>query len=404
MSRQYNNILKHLQEHFDINTTLNDYCKMDEKIREFTFTCKLKKHINTLKHTSYVNKRSLFNKENKPLQDFCVQCVNEKNKEDNIEKYKEHILEKTGHLLLSYDTKSRDAEYICGYCNEHSKIYITNLLHYNLGNCSKCQNVKFRLSYDKLKEEVENHSFKLLTKPEEYISNKQKLDVICKCGYKYQTYLVSIRQDKHCKENCKTEKYENTCMEKYNERNVMHVNDIFYKCQQTFSTTKEYKFEETERKITIQGTEDIVIKYILNNENKLLKRKIIEDDIIQNNIPSFKYIFENKELKYYPDFHIINTNLIIEAKTIHCHNRQIPLKNYYKFKSVNSNNYNIMIIILNNKKELYDIWYFLFNGKEISILNENNYSINFKEKLSNKIKINNINELCNKFNIDKYIN
>ena len=403
MSRQYNNILKHLQEHFDINTTLDEYSKMYEKNREFSFTCKLKKHVNTLKHTSYVNKRSLFTKENKPLQEFCVYCVDEKDKENDIENYKEQILEKTGHLLLSYDTKSRDSEYICGNCNVYSKTHITNLLHHNLGNCSKCQHEKFRLSYDKLKSDVENHGFKLLTKPEEYVSNKQKLDVICKCGKEYKTYLVSIRQDKHCID-CKTEKCENTCMEKYNERNVMHVNDIFYKCQEKFSTTKEYKFEETGRKITIQGTEDIVIKYILNNENKLLKRKIVEDDIIQNNIPNFKYIFEDKELKYYPDFHIKNTNLIIEAKTIDTHNRQNPLKNYNKFKSVNNNNYNIMVIILNNKKELYDIWYFLVNGKELSVLNENNNNINFKEKLSNKIKVNNINELCNSFNIEKYIN
>lgn len=404
MSRQYNNILKHLKEHFDIKTTLDEYCKMDEKNREFTYVCKANNHSNNIKMTSYINKRSLFNKENKQLEDFCPICVKEKETEFSFEQYKDKILENCGHLLLSYNPGTRDAEYICGNCNEYSKTHMTNLMHHNLGNCSKCQHEKFRLSYDKLKSDIENHGFNLLTKPDEYISNKQKLYVICKCGYKYQTYLVSIRQDKHCKVNCKTEKFEKTCMEKYNERNVMHVNDIFYKCQETFSTTKEYKFEETGRTITIQGTEDIVIKYILDNDNKLLKRKIIEDDIIQNNIPTFKYKFDGKELKYYPDFYIKNTNLIIEAKTIDCYNRQNPLKNYYKFKSVNNNNYDIMVIILNNKKELYDIWYFLVNGKELSILNENNNNINFKEKLSNKIKVNNINELCNNFNIDKYIN
>jgi hypothetical protein len=248
---------------------------MDEKLREFTFTCKLKNHTNILKHTSYVNKRSLFNKENKPLHEFCVHCVDEKDKENDIENYKEQILEKTGHLLLSYDTKSRDSEYICGNCNVYSKTHMTNLLHHNLGNCSKCQHEKFKLSYDKLKSDVETHGFKLLTKPEEYVSNKQKLDVICKCGYQYQTYLVSIRQDKHCQVNCKTEKCEKTCMKKYNERNVMHIDNNFYKCQETFSTTKQYIFEETGRTINIQGTEDIIINYLLNHENKILNRTII---------------------------------------------------------------------------------------------------------------------------------
>jgi hypothetical protein len=60
---------------------------------------------------------------------------------------------------------------------------MSNLLNRNLGSCSKCQNHKFRLPYDKLKQDIEEHGFKLLTKAEEYTSNKQKLDVICKCGY-----------------------------------------------------------------------------------------------------------------------------------------------------------------------------------------------------------------------------
>jgi hypothetical protein len=193
-------------------------------------------------------------------------------------------------------------------------------------------------------------------------------------------------------------------MEKYNERTTIHVDDIFYKCQESFSTTKEYTFEETGRTINIQGTEDIVINYILNNENKILKRKIIEDEILQKNIPSFKYIYENKEHKYYPDFHIKNTNLIIEAKTINTHNKKpCYITNYLKYKSAVNNGYDIMIIILDNKSKLFDIWYFLKNGKEISVLKENNIEFLFNNKLSLKIKLSNIEDLCKKFNLDKYI-
>lgn len=112
MSRQYNNILKYLECYFDIITSSEDYYKQDDKSREFSFRCKLKNHINTLKMTSYINKRSLFNKEKKPLEQFCSICVDTKEKENDIENYKEQILEKTGHLLLSYDTKSRDSEYM----------------------------------------------------------------------------------------------------------------------------------------------------------------------------------------------------------------------------------------------------------------------------------------------------
>ena len=388
MSRQYNNILKHLGSHFEINTTKNDYEKMDENNREFVFSCKLKNHKNILKTTSYINKRSLFSKEKKPLEDFCVHCVDEKNKENNFETYKQQILDNSGHLLLSYDVKSRDAEYICGNCNEYSKTQMPNLLNKNLGNCSKCQNHKFRLSYDKLKQDVEEHGFKLLTKSDEYTSNKQKLDVICKYGHQYQTYLVSIRQDKHCKINCKTEKFENTCMEKYEERNVMHVDEIFYKSQVNQITNKEYTFENNQNKITVQGTEDLTINYLLKYKNRILQRTIEEDEILVKNIPSFKYIYENKEHKYYPDINIKNTKLIIESKSVALHNRQGPLKNYSKYKSANNNGYDMMIFMYNNKKELVDIWYFLKDGTEISTLKEeNNIDINFKEKLNSKMKI-----------------
>ena len=57
---------------------------------------------------------------------------------------------------------------------------------------------------------------------------------------------------------------------------------------------------------------------------------------------------------------------------VHVHNRQVPLKNYNKYKSVNNNGYDIMIVNYNNKKELLDFWYFLRDGTEISTLKEEN--------------------------------
>ena len=93
--------------------------------------------------------------------------------------------------------------------------------------------------------------------------------------------------------------------------------------------------------------------------------------------------------KYYPDIYIKDTNLIIESKSIYTHNRQGPFKNYCKYKSVNNNGYDIMIVMINDYRKIVDIWYFLKDGSEISNLKEeNNIDINFKEKLSCKTKIN----------------
>jgi hypothetical protein len=55
------------------------------------------------------------------------------------------------------------------------------------------------------------------------------------------------------------------------------------------------------------------------------------------------------------------------------------------------------VIILDDKKELFDIWYFLENGKEISILKENGVRFEFNDILKNKMKLDNILELCNNF-------
>lgn len=401
MSRQYNNIIKHLGSHFEIVTSQDDFYKMKELEREFSYKCKAKGHTNEIKITSYINKRALFNKDKLPLQDFCPKCVKDNEDELSFEQYVDRILQSCGHLLIHYDPKSRDAVYICCNCNETNKTQIGSLCK-NLGSCPNCQNHKFRLSYDKLKNDVESHGFTLLTKPEQYTSNKQKLDVICKCGNKYQTYLVSIRQDKHCKETCKTLKYEQTCTERYNERNAMHIDKNFYKCQETYITTKQHTLPETNRTITIQGTENIVLEYILNNENKILKRIIKEDDILQQNIPSFYYTFENKQHKYYPDFHIKDTKLLIEAKTIETHNKGTHyIKNYLKYKSVVSNGYHIMVIILDNNYKLYDIWYFLNDGTEYSVLKHNGIDISFDKRLSNRNKLTNIKELCDNFDLIK---
>ena len=167
----------------------------------------------------------------------------------------------------------------------------------------------------------------------------------------------------------------------------MHVDDIFYKSQVNQITNKEYTFSDN-TKITVQGTEDLTINFLLKHENKILKRKINENEILVKNIPNFKYIFEDKEHKYYPDIYIKDTKLIIESKSIYTHNRQGPLKNYCKYKSVNNNGYDIMVVMINDKRKIVDIWYFLRDGTEISTLkDEEDIDIDFKEKLNCKVKL-----------------
>lgn len=377
---QYKNISKFLEKCFKVETSLEEF----KKSNAITFVCLKNNHTNSLSAGSFINKKSKHTRANKPLEEFCQGCVDAKDDEDNFEQHKQSLLESCGHLLLEFDRSSRNLVYLCCECGTRNNSHISNL-YKNKGNCPSCQNNQFRLSYDKLKKDIEEHGFQLLTKAEEYKSNKQKLNVVCKCGEKYETYLVSIRQDKHCKK-CKTTKTEQTCLEKYNERNVMHVDSVFYKCQTSNPTNKEYVFKKSGRKVVIQGCENCAIDFLLNNKNKVLNRKVEEDEVGvgEGNVPTFKYVFENVEHKYYPDIYINNTKLVIEAKMVEMFNRQGPELNYSKFEAVVANGYNLMVIIFTNKNELYDVWYFLVSGEKVSILKKLGKLDSFREKLSCK--------------------
>lgn len=377
---QYKNICKFLETCFKVETSLVEF----QSTKNITFTCLKKNHSNTLNAASFINKKSKHTRENKDLEDFCQGCIDAKDNDQHFEECKQSIFDNCGHLLVELNRSTRNCVYVCCNCGSNNNSHISNLQK-NKGNCPNCQNEQFRISYDKLKQDVESHGFQLLTKPEDYKSNKQKLDVICKCGEKYETYLVSIRQDKHCK-NCKTEKSEQTCLEKYNERNVMHVDSIFYKVQTTNPTNKEYVFPKSGRKVVVQGCENFAIEFLLNNINKVLNRQIQEDEIEvgNENIPTFKYMIEDIEHKYYPDIFIKNTNFVIESKMVEIFNRQGPEKNYKKFEAVVANGYNLMVIIFNNRNELYDIWYFLVSGQRISILKNLGKLSSFCDNLSCK--------------------
>jgi hypothetical protein len=378
-----------------VETPLQEF----QSTKNVTFTCLKSNHSNTLSAGSFINKKSKHTRENKNLEEFCQGCIDSKDDQETFEQHKKSILESCGHLLVEYEFSTRNLVYICGECGERNNSHISNLQK-NKGNCPKCQNVQFRLSYDKLKKDVESHGFQLLTKAEDYKSNKQKLNVICKCGEKHETYLVSIRQDKHCKK-CKTEKSEQTCLEKYNERNVMHIPEVFERSKKNQWTNKQYTFPKSQKTITVQGSEPVMIDYILSNENKILKRIIDENEIDVSNVPGFKYIFENKEHVYYPDVFIKETKIVYECKMIALHNRQGPTLNYKKYKSASEQGFTVIVFMVNNDYKLFDIWYFLPNGKEISTLRQfNNVEIDFRQNISSKLFVENFDKIEQTVKID----
>jgi len=100
-------------------------------------------------------------------------------------------------------------------------------------------------------------------------------------------------------------------LEKYGEKNVMHVPEISEKCSHNCYLSKEYKFPSG-KTIKIQGYENYALDELIN------VHKIHENDIINERklVPLIWYSDENgKKHRHYVDFYIPSKNLCIEVKS-----------------------------------------------------------------------------------------
>lgn len=333
---KYNNYKKFLEDFFDIPTTFEEFTK-DKKI---TFVCKENNHTNILGIASFGNKKCKID-----AKDFCQKCKEEEENTKKLDEFKKEIKEKCGHNIISVNFSSRKVEYKCGNCDNLSNTFICNLKREERTiSCPKCQNDKFKISYQEIKERVEKQGMKLLTEEKEYENNKQKLKVICICGNNnYEAVLFDITRGKKCSDNCKLKKYEETCIERYAVRNSSQHPPVFEKIFKSLTRRKLYEFLSG-KKIFVQGWEPYAIDYLLS--------EFSEDDLyFGKDIPRINYIYtDNKEHIYFPDMYIKSIDTIVEVKSTYTYNMDLE-KNFNKFKATLIN-YNLKVMIYDNKLNL----------------------------------------------------
>lgn len=391
--------------------------KPSENSEEYVFVCD-KDHINTLTKNSYNNKRTKWMNETFI---FCSVCKDETEKKETLNKYKEEILELTGHTLLSLKSEGNSstiAEYKCKNCGEISTTGLT-LLRKNKGNCSKCNRQARKISITDIKNRLEKDGYIVL----EY---KGKENVVMKCPkehiFKIKTHDFEVKGRRCSHKDCYNEKRIKTNIIRYGTENVFQSEKIKEKiketniekygvshplknkeilerlknsCKEKFGT--EYAFcqdwvykriRETHKQkygveYPLQNREilDKIVKFsfsrkelilpktgkillVMGYEDEAIKyvletnKNILEDDIIVEETPSFEYTDrQGKNRVYYPDFSIKNTNYIFEVKSIWTFNIE-PEKNYCKFITVASRGYILKVLIYKRKKKLYDIWTF----------------------------------------------
>lgn len=134
----------------------------------------------------------------------------------------------------------------------------------------------------------------------------------------------------------------NTCLAKYGKEWVSKVDHINKKQQS--GGYSYYNFTFPSGKVCrTQGYENLVLVDLLS--------KYSEDDIVigtQNiidNIGFFKYVYQNKERRYYPDIYIKSEKLVIEVKSKYFYNKE-KNKNILKRESVLKEKLNFKFIII----------------------------------------------------------
>jgi hypothetical protein len=157
--------------------------------------------------------------------------------------------------------------------------------------------------------------------------NKSKISCLEKYGTEF--YQSSIKYKEQIK---------NTCLDRYGCENVMQSSKIFNN-QQSISYIS-YKYKDTE--LTYQGSYELDFLEKYYNEIKIAK------------INPVKYIFNEKEHYYHPDFYLPDYNLIVEIKSSYTYNYDVN-RNLLKKDECLRKGYNFIFIIDKNYIEFNDI-------------------------------------------------
>ena len=179
-----------------------------EDNKKIIFGCKYDTtHINELTLTSFGNAKCKFTNP----KDMCKFC----RKNDDNEKIIKEFQLQTKHKIIGYVDKAK-VTFKCFYCDtEHVSSKRTLMSNLNCVSCS----AHGKKDYDTLIKEVEEFSFKLITKKDEYKSNKDIL-VLCPCNNEWKCSLADLKRGRKCLK-CKTER-------------TYETNNIVYGCDNVF--------------------------------------------------------------------------------------------------------------------------------------------------------------------------
>lgn len=334
--KQFNNFNKFLTDSgFKVTCTPEEF----EKDKIIVFECE-KNHINRIKNTSFINKKSKYKSD---LEKLCATCLNYDPEGERFQTMYTEIFEATGHKLKSLE-KERKIKYECGNCGAENQTFVGNIKK-SVGTCPSCQTNPFKKNLKIVKDEVEKAGF-------DFVSYKNCKEVELKCtkDHNFVTTMHLLREGRGCP-FCAPEKRSATNLKKYGCENVMHVAEIFNKVKKRAFAKKEFDFPNG-RKAMVMGYEHLCLTQLLKKYNE-------EDIVVETNeIPVIYYTKpllngEDKKAAYYPDIFIKSANLIIEVKSTFTYKREYK-KNNIKFRECLKQGYDVEVWIYTRKQELVE--------------------------------------------------
>jgi hypothetical protein len=291
--------------------------------------------------------------------------------------YENENCEFLSHELFLTDVKSLSSpiwlSFLCKCGNIGEKSYQAFI---NVPHCQECTNqlikesINIKLSFEYIKNFVNEKGFTLLTKEEEYKNSKEKLKGICPKNHKTDFYYTSLQKGCICCNICSKISFQKTCIEKYGVENPILSKEIQEKREenslkkwgfrfpmqhpdnqkkQIISSLKykEYIFPSGKKTI-YQGYENFCL------DDLLFKEKISENEIIneRGDVPKIEYFIKNKSHIYYCDIYIPKKKLIIEVKSKYTFdlNKEKVIQQGIACKN---KGYNYQLRIYNNKGEYY---------------------------------------------------
>ena len=132
---------------------------------------------------------------------------------------------------------------------------------------------------------------------------------------------------------------------KYGVRNAAHIPDIAEKlCNNRFKKRHPYVLSD-ETIIYLQGYEPYGFSH--------LKKLYLESEILykKRDMPTIWYEYEGKTHRYYPDFAISNTTLVIEIKSPYTYARDFP-RVQAKIQATNNTGHTLLLLVFEKNGQL----------------------------------------------------